>query len=178
VNVASSESSPAAAPAPEDLAALVVRIRPRLRAVLARYRIPPQDAEDVLQESFLVALVKWESILCIESWLLGTLRLKCALYWKRRRTDRLQGMEAEALEELCAPLPPQQEHEERRLDLESLTCDLDTRHRAALWLRFGEGLRSHEVATELGFSPTSIRKVTYRCLEKVQRRAAGLTPRF
>lgn len=172
------ELPPAPPPAPEDLSALVARIRLRLKAVLARYRIPPQDAEDVLQESFLVALAKWDSILCAESWLLGTLRLKCALYWKRRRTDRLQGMEAEALEELSAPQPPGQEQEERRLDLESLTCELDARHRAALWLRFGEGLRSGEVAAELGFSPTSIRKVTYRCLEKVQRRAAGLTPRF
>jgi RNA polymerase sigma factor (sigma-70 family) len=64
-------------------------------------------------------------------------------------------------------------------DVQSLTSHLEGRHREALWLRFGEGLSSSEVAARLGYSPTSIRKLTYRCLEKVQRRAAaeGLIPR-
>jgi RNA polymerase sigma-70 factor (ECF subfamily) len=146
-------------------------MRPRLRAVLARYSVPPQDAEDVLQEVFVAAWAGRGSILQLEGWLLGALRLKCALYWRKRRNERVQGVEAERLEELSAPLSPRQERDAMRLDVESLTSHLEVRQRAALFLRFGEGLTSREVAAQLGYSPTSIRKLTCRCLEKVQRRA-------
>jgi len=159
---------------------LIERMRPRLRGVLARFRVPPQDAEDVLQEVFLVAYSKWGTVATREYWLLGVLRLKCALYWRRRRTDRLQGVESDLLEALSPPLAPSQESAEWRWDVERLMGGLDERHRAALWLRFGEGLSSQEIADRLGYSPAGVRKLTYRCLAKVQRRAAetgGFIPR-
>ncbi len=157
---------------PAAFEALISEMRPRLRGILARYRIPPQDAEDVLQEVLLVAFRKWSTIASREYWLLGVMRLKCALYWRRKRNSRVEACESELLEELSPPLPPGQEQTERSQDLARLMGGLDERQRTAVWLRFGLGLSSQEVASQLGYSPAGVRKLTYRCLEKVQRWAA------
>lgn len=174
----SSNPNPTPTPAPEssvdpvEFGALIERMRPRLRPVLARHRIPPQDSEDLLQEVFLAAYRKWHTIAAPESWLLGVLRLQCALYWRRCRSNRVQSVESTLLEELSTPLPPGQEGAEWRWDVERLTGVLEARHRSALWLRFGLGLSSQEIATRLGYSAAGVRKLTYRCLAKVQRWAA------
>ena len=49
-------------PSDEDLARLRAELQPRLRATLARFRIPREDAEDLVQTAFVNALVKWHEI--------------------------------------------------------------------------------------------------------------------
>jgi RNA polymerase sigma factor (sigma-70 family) len=159
-----------------DLGALVARLRPRLRIELHRHRIPFQDAEDLVQDVLLAALRRWDAIRSPEGWIVGALRRRCALYWRQRRAARVESVEASLLEELSPPLAPRQEREAARWDLARLTRELEPLQRGALWLRFGEGLRSEEVAARLGYSPKGVRKLAYRCLAKVQRRA--LAARF
>ncbi|HEX9945072.1 MAG TPA: sigma-70 family RNA polymerase sigma factor [Thermoanaerobaculia bacterium] len=165
------------APAPdterEPLEAFLKRIRPRLKRVLKSYDIPQQDAEDLLQEALLEALRKWDTIRYLEGWLVGTLRYKCSNYWKRQRTDRVQTVELTVLEEISGPQSPAQEKEEILHDLRNLTRGLAKRHRTALWLRFGLGLSTSEVARQLGYCPSSIRKLTCRAMARLQRWAAS-----
>jgi RNA polymerase sigma factor (sigma-70 family) len=161
-------------PPPDDqtLRELLEALRPRIKRLLRSYDIPLEDAEDLVQEAMLEALRKWGTIRQKDIWLLGTLRIKCSHYWKRRRSDRLEAFDLPELEELSGPQPPGQEQKEIALDLQSLTRGVDGRHRAALWLRFGVGLSVEEVACRLGYSSASIRKLTGRCLARLQKWAA------
>lgn len=155
---------------PETLEELLRRLRPRIQQIFAVYHVPPSDAEDLLQDVLVVALRKWESIHVKDGWLVGTLRNKCLRYWRRRQEDRLQTMDLPALESLCAPLPPLQERAERMLDLATLTADLCRRHREILWLRYGLGLSSSEIAARTGYRGSSIRKLSCRSVSRLQKK--------
>jgi len=157
----------------DALAELVTRLRPRIRQVFSGFRIPAFDAEDVLQEVLLIAYLKWSSIHTKDAWLLGALRKKCALYWKRQRDDRLEAVEPWTLESLSEPQSPGQERTERRLDLKTLTEDLGQRHRNVLWLRYGLGLSAAEIAARTGYCDSSIRKLTCRSVARIQKKMAG-----
>lgn len=159
----------APAPGPEPLEDLLRRVRPRLKRLLNSSGIPLQDAEDVLQEALLDAIRQWETIRNMEAWLIGTLRIKCSKYWRRQLTERVLAVDPPQLEDLSKPQAPAQERDEVLLDLRSLTRRLTERHRAALWLRFGMGLSTAEVARRLGYCPSSIRKLTCRSMARLQR---------
>jgi RNA polymerase sigma factor (sigma-70 family) len=161
--------SPSSDVAPESLEDLFQRLRPRLKKILSRYRIPPQDAEDVLQEAFTVALQKWDTVYNQEYWLLGTVRYRCILYWKRQRDLREEPMDAADLESLCQPQPPPQERVELVQEVENIARLLRREHRRALWLRYGVGLSTSEVARALGYYPATMRKLLRRCLQRLQK---------
>jgi RNA polymerase sigma factor (sigma-70 family) len=156
-------------PHPPRLEELWPLLRSRLRLILKAYRIPYPDTEDLLQDVLVVAFCKWETVHTHDSWLLGTLRRKCWLYWKRRRNNLLQAVDMDMLESLSEPLQPDQEQAERLWDLETLAGTLCRRHRAVLWLRYGLGLSTDEVAERTGYNHSSIRKLTCRTVARLQR---------
>jgi RNA polymerase sigma factor (sigma-70 family) len=151
------------------------RVRPQIKKLLRNYDIPLQDAEDLLQDALLVAIQKWDTIRHKEAWILGAVRVKCSNYWKKLRNDRILAVEPLVLVELSPAQAPEQEQKEIGLDLNSLTRGVDERHRTALWLRFGVGLDTTEVARRLGYSPASIRKLTGRSLARL-RKQVGAPP--
>ncbi len=120
-----------------------------------------------------MAIQKWDTIRHKEAWLLGAVRFKCSNYWKKLRNDRILAVEPLVLVELSPAQAPEQEQREIGLDLNSLTRGVDKRHRAALWLRFGVGLDTTEVARRLGYSPSSIRKLTSRSLARLQKQVGA-----
>jgi RNA polymerase sigma factor (sigma-70 family) len=73
-------------------------------------------------------------------------------------------MDAAILELIAAPQAPAQRQVALRHDLERVMARLPERCRTVLRLRYGLGYRSLEVAEQLGYQPTSIRKVTSRCV--------------
>ncbi|HEY0514508.1 MAG TPA: sigma-70 family RNA polymerase sigma factor [Thermoanaerobaculia bacterium] len=156
-------------PGEEPFEKLLERIRPRLARMLRSYDIPLQDAEDLVQEAFLEALRKWDSIHYKDGWILGALRFKCSDYWKKQRSERVLSVDLPLLEELSPPQPPAQEQQEILLDLRRLTRGLSARQRAILWLRFGLGLSPGEVARRLGYRPSSIRKLAGRSMARLRR---------
>lgn len=166
----STGSDPAPARGPEALEDVLRQLRPRIKQIFAAYRIPPFDAEDLLQDVLVVALRKWDSILVKDAWLVGTLRNKCLRYWRRQQEDRLETMDLAVLESLCDPLPPLQEHAARMLDLATLTGGLCRRHREILWLRYGLGLSSAEIAERTGYRGSSIRKLSCRSVSRLQKK--------
>ena len=64
------DSGPPAATIEESLR----RAGPRLKRVLASYRIPSEDAEDLLQQSLLALVHRRDQVRDPESWLIGTLK--------------------------------------------------------------------------------------------------------
>jgi RNA polymerase sigma factor (sigma-70 family) len=166
-------------PAPPDtetLEELLETARPRLRQVLKTCDIPFQDAEDLLQETFLELLRKWDTVRHREAWLVGALRFKCSHYWKRRRAERLQAFDLPELVEMSPPQAPEQERGDLLHDLRRLVRGLDDRHRAVLFLRFGLGLSTAEVASRLGYRASSIGQLSGRTLARLRRWATVAGP--
>lgn len=159
-----------------EIDAIILQLRPRLRQALSFYRIPHPDSEDLVQEVLMAAFRKWDVIHTKDAWILGTLRNKCSMYWKQRRSDRLQPVDSDLLEGLSEPLPPVQERAELMWDLESVFGSLCPRHRTVLWLRYGLGLSTTEVAKRTGYHHSSIRKLTCRSVARLQRELT-LSPR-
>jgi RNA polymerase sigma factor (sigma-70 family) len=157
----------------ESLDELMVRLRPRFRQVLARFRIPMQDAEDILQEALLAAVHKWEVIQDPEAWLMVTLRNRCLIYWRRKRDNVLSNMDQTVLELLVKPEEPPQERAELHWDLETLLCEVPERCRDLLRLRYALGLSSAEAAQKMGLRADSARKATQRCLAALTRQLAA-----
>jgi RNA polymerase sigma-70 factor (ECF subfamily) len=160
----------------EPLDDLLSRLRPRFRQVLARFRIPAQDAEDILQEALVAAVHKWEEIQDPEAWLMVTLRNRCLIYWRRRRDSVFSNVDQTLLELLVKPQEPPQEKAELHWDLETLLTEVPERCRQLLRLRYGLGLSSAEAAARMGLRADSARKATQRCLAALTRQLLSLGP--
>jgi RNA polymerase sigma factor (sigma-70 family) len=140
--------------------------------VFLRFRVPAPDAEDILQQALLALVYRWSEIRDPGSWLLGALRNKCLIYWRNRRRQLYETVEPQELEWRARPLLPEQEKDELWQDLEALVARLPPRCRTVLWLRYRLGYDTEELARALSYRPTSISKVTARCLESLLRLAS------
>jgi RNA polymerase sigma factor (sigma-70 family) len=159
--------------AEHSLEDLLDRMQPRLRRVLARYRIPSQDAEDLLQETFLILVTKWGTIRNTEAWLLATLSNRCIIYWRKARSRLWDLVDATLLELLSEAEAPEQQQADLRFDLDTLLARLPDRCRAILQLRYGLGCSTSEAAERTGYCKSSIRKVTRRCLAALSTELMG-----
>ena len=89
-------------PAPERaLERSLDELRPRLRGLFAHHRIPPEDAEDILQQTLLAYLYKRDSVQEFDKWLLGAVRKRCLMYWRGRRRRFYTAIDAAILDELA-----------------------------------------------------------------------------
>jgi RNA polymerase sigma factor (sigma-70 family) len=151
-------------------------MEPRLKRLLATYRIPAEDAEDVLQQTLLALLYQWERVRDPECWLLGTLKRHCLLYWRDSRRRIYSAVDSTVLEWMSEPVAPSQERADMICDLDNLLLRLPSRCRSILQLRFRLGYEPPEVARRLGYQASSIGKITTRCLAALSREllAAGL----
>jgi RNA polymerase sigma factor (sigma-70 family) len=149
------------------------RMQPRLKRILFRYRIPAQDAEDILQETFLIMVAKWGSIRNPDSWLLATLANRCVIYWRKYRSRLWDLVDTTILEILAENEAPVQERSELRFDLDALLSALPDRCRSILRLRYGLGCSTAEAAERTGYCKSSIRKVTRRCIAALTQQLLG-----
>lgn len=152
-----------------SLEGFLKQVRPRLRAVFARYRIPLQDTEDILQQALMALVYRVESVRDPEAWLLGTVRNKCLLYWREQRRLLYESVDATVLEAVAEPVSPDQEKTHLQHDLAQVLERLPERCRSLLWMRYRQGYDPSELAERLGYSPASISKITTRCLAALTR---------
>ena len=132
--------------------------------VLTRFRIPEQDAEDLLQQALLAYLRKQYGVRDPDSWLLGTLRNSCLKYWRARRRSLYTAVDATILETIAADSTSTQEQVDLRRDLSGAIGRLRPRCRSILGLRYGLGCPPRETAQRLGYKESSIYKLVERCL--------------
>lgn len=151
-------------------------VEPKLKRLLAIYRIPGEDAEDLLQQALLALLYQWDRVRDPERWLFGTVRRHCLMYWRTNRRRIYSAVDTTILEWLSEPLAPTQERSDLLCDLECLIERLPSRCRKVLRLRFRLGYEPPEVAAKLGYRVSSIGKITTRCLAALSREllASGL----
>jgi RNA polymerase sigma factor (sigma-70 family) len=151
-------------------------LQPRIRAIFSRFRIPEQDAEDVLQQTLLTYLYKRNSIHDPERWLLGALRNRCLVYWRNRRRTLYTAVDKVILESMAASDGCPQDQADFLRDLNLIISELPARCQNLLWLRYRQGYAPPEAARRLGYKASSIYKITDRCLAALARRlvACGL----
>lgn len=152
-----------------SLEAFLRSVRPRMKTLLAHYRVPPQDCEDILQQALLALFHQRQAIRDPEAWLMGTLKNKCLVYWRDRNRKLYDAVDAAVLELMAEPMAPEQEGADIRRDLAMAIERLPDRCRALLTLRYSQGYEPPEVAKRLGYSPRSISKTTHRCLAALTR---------
>jgi DNA-directed RNA polymerase specialized sigma24 family protein len=99
---------------------LIERLRPGLRRLFCRQGIPAWDGEDLIQQGVAAALRRWPTIAHRETWLLGTVRCMCIVYWRERRRCRLVPIDVSAAD-LQGASSERQQRRDRLLDL-GLQC--------------------------------------------------------
>lgn len=160
-------------PAPERaLERSLDELQPRLRGLFAHHRIPPEDAEDILQQTLLAYLYKRDSVQDFEKWLMGAVRKRCLMYWRGRRRRFYTAIDAAILDELAEQGVPKQYQADFQRDLGRVVGELTQKCRDLLQLRFGLGYDPPEAARRLGYQPSGIYKTIERCLAAL---AKGMT---
>jgi RNA polymerase sigma factor (sigma-70 family) len=142
----------------DPLEHLLDRVASRLRAILARFRIPVEDAEDLVQDALLLLVRKGATLRSPEAYLCTTLHYRCLMYWRRRRRERQETVTLDVLETLAEPQEPTQESAVLRRDLQKLLAALPGKARRLIRLRYGLGYTAREVAQRLNAPPDAIRQ--------------------
>jgi len=168
-----SPTPPAPPSSPASIDELLDELRPKIRRMFANYRVPHTDSEDLLQEALLATFLNWSEIRCKQGWLLVTLRHKCSVYWREKRYGRVQAVDPPTLDILAAPIPAPQERAEMIWDLDRAIVGLDERHRTLLRLRYALGFSTIEVAERLGYNISSVRKLSCRSVDRLQKTIRG-----
>ena len=149
---------------------LLDNFRAQAHKLLARFRIPSQDAEDLLQDTLLLYLDCNPDVPCVESWLQGTLKNRCLVYWRERRRQLYRTMDLALLESLAEPTAPSQEH---RIYLDEVISHLDELTgpcASLLKLRYQSDVKPSQLADRLGYGRRGIYKILERCVAALSRR--------
>ena len=129
-------------------------------------RVPYGEVDDLVQDVFLVALRKIDSLRdagAFGPWLAMITRNRAMDFHRRRReTDELP----ETLAHTSAP------HAEANEAL-ALICELPEAYREPLILRFVEGMTGPEIAERTGLAPASVRVNIHRGMKLLRARLQG-----
>lgn len=155
-----------------ELEELLAGARPGLRRSLLNQGIPEQDVDDLVQQILIALVAAWDTVADPKAWLAGAARKKSLMYWRTRSRRLYDVFDDHDLEWLAEPASPDQERDAMRRDLATMLARLPRRHCAVLRLRYGLGYAPDEVAERLGYRPSSIGKVTTRCLAALGRELA------
>lgn len=168
------QQSPSRAVGPVDH--LLSDLAERIAATLAFFRVPPQDGEDLVQDTCLALVTKGGEINSPEQWFLQTLRNQCASYWRRRRRwlyeeigEALQADDRLAVDDAST-------RNSLRHDLHRAIAKLPPRCQSLFRLRYGLGCQTAEMAERLGYRENSVRKAEMRCLSALTREVVGPEP--
>lgn len=149
---------------------LLVRTRTDLGRILARFRVPPEDADDLVQDVLVHYLHKRRQVRDPERWLKGALRKQCQMYWRSRRRRITVAVDETLLELVAERRGPRQEQRLLRRNLSRLIDSLQWRCREMLRLRYHLGYDRKEIAVAMGYKRSSIDKIARRCLDALASR--------
>lgn len=155
---------------------LLRTMRSRFAKILVRFRIPAADRDDLVQEVMIQFLYKRRHVRNPESWLGGALSNQCRMYWRTRSRRRTTAVDEAILELLAGADDSDPERRVLRSRLSRQISTLPNNCQSLLRMRYKLGMDVEETAQRTGYKPSSIDKVTKRCVDKLSRKlvAAGL----
>ena len=145
----------------------LAELLPYLRAIVSAFRIPAQDADDLLQDALVIYLVKRVDVRAPRSWLGAVTRHRCRQYWDAVKRRHGRAVEAEALEEVSVRAGSTPEN---RIDCQTAVRLLPARGRSVITLRYRSGMSRAEIAERTGLAEASIDKTARRALSVLRRR--------
>lgn len=149
----------------ETLDELALRLEPRLKQIVNRYRIPPEDAEDLVQTALIATLRNWPELVDAEGWLIRTVINQCLMYHRSRRRRPEEALD-ETLE--LFPVPSAEERIADRQEIERRLAKLPLQCRQLFRLRFIYGFNAKEVAELLGRKISHVYNSTHRCTKLLE----------
>ncbi len=135
-----------------------------LARTLARYRIPREDGEDLVQEACLALLTKGAGARDPRLWLIGALRVLCLRYRRALAYRLYDAIDAELLDAFADPGQSAIERRALCAEVEVALGRLRDRCREILRLRYGLGCDRFETGARLGCRPSSVGCLEKRCL--------------
>ena len=156
-----------------DLADLLRRVRPRLQRTLSALRVPPEDADDLVQDVMMQFIRKRSGIREPEAWFAVALRYQWRFYLRTRSRRRTVAVDQALLDAMAGGAEPDAERAAQRRGLGRWISKLPRKCRELLRLRYGRGLDDREVAEETGYRPSSVDKVTRRCVDALSKKMAA-----
>jgi RNA polymerase sigma factor (sigma-70 family) len=156
-----------------DLADLLRRMWPRLQRILGAFHVPPEDADDLVQDIAMQFIRKRNQIRTPEQWFSGALRNQCRMYWRSRSRRITVAVDQAVLDARAGGAESDAERAALRRGLARWIATLPRKCRELLRLRYGLGLEDEEVAEKTGYRPSSVDKVTRRCVEALSKKLAA-----
>ena len=147
-------------------------LEPRIEKVLHRFRIPSEEAQEILDEIMLTMLIKRDRIRDPERWMMRTLKNRCVMYWRQRRRRLYRVIDSGLLTVLTSPEVSPEEKDVLRGELRALVEGVEPECRAYLERRYG--LESEHSALEIEpWAPREDEDKTLRCVGAMARRFAS-----
>ncbi len=152
---------------------LLHQVGGQIKGIFSFFRVPPQDAEDLLQDALLALVTKVSDVQSPDLWLLQTLRNRCASYWRSRRRWIFEEIDLALKAESDAGGDDPIGRQALRSDLQHAIARLPERCKSLLRLRYGLGCQTSEMADRLGYREGSVRKAEVRCISALTREIVG-----
>jgi RNA polymerase sigma-70 factor (ECF subfamily) len=154
----------------DDVAALFVAVSPKLLRIALRRCGNSDDAEDIMQQTFLTALEKrsrFESGRSVEAWLVGIL-VKHHLHARRRESRRVDPHRVDG--SFAAPAGEVASLRERETLLARAIGELPEPYRRVVELFFLEGLDQTEIAERVDRPKSTVSTQINRGIERLRER--------
>ena len=160
---------------------LFVAHQGRLQAFVLSLHPALAEAEDILQETFLVVSQKAETFAPgtnFRAWACTIARFK-VLEFRRRQAVQAARLSDAAIDSLCAAMPEEKFFDERLSVLRDCLKRLAPRARELIWLRYQGASEPGEIARRVGWTAPAVRVALSRaravlreCVETKMREAA------
>lgn len=154
-------------PSNKEIARLLETLAPRLLRVVASYRIPRHEGEDLVQEAFMALIQQAENIRNPEAWLVFVVKRQCLMHLRRKRRQITDAVDSAILEAVAEASQDRPEDRLFRTDLESVLATLSPKCQELLRARYLEEQDTECIAERFGYKESSVRKLCARCLEKL-----------
>ena len=155
------------------LARHVVPHEPSLRALLARWRLPPNlDADDIVQEVYgrLAEMESVAEIRNVRTYMMGIARTTLLMHVRRSRVISIRSVEDVDQYAIIddEPSPEQQVSDRQQLHLLAMEISrIDEPWRSAFLLRVLQGLGHREIGERLGMSANAVQKSNAKTLVRL-----------
>ena len=138
---------------------------PRLRKIaIHKFRVPPTDAETIVQDVFTTYLMQMSSVRAVEPYLIGAICNASRYYW--RRTDAAEAVFCGDVPCRATPDNTLAETIERKLTLSRILQRVDCRCREFLHRYYIRGETMDVIAAAMGVKAASVPVFLHKCRQR------------
>lgn len=108
-----------------------------VEALFTRFRIPPEDAQEMLNQTLLTLYLRYPDLQYPKLWVLRTLKRRCVIWWRRRNRQIYRIADVGFREALTSSGASEKERDQMRENLRRWSASVSPRCREVLSRRYG-----------------------------------------